>query len=56
VYDVRSEAPIDTVQDVSMAQFLLGRLLGFGDLSVRTAAKTGGVFFPNVRDPKWSRS
>jgi CRP-like cAMP-binding protein/membrane protein YdbS with pleckstrin-like domain len=51
VYDVRTEAPIDTVQDVSVAQFLIGRLFGFGDLSVRTAAKVGGVFFPNVRDP-----
>ena len=51
MYDVRSEAPIDTVQDVNLTQALIGRLFGFGDLDVRTAAKTGGVFFPNVRDP-----
>jgi CRP-like cAMP-binding protein len=51
VYDVRTEAPIDMVQDVSMSQFLGGRLLGFGDLAVRTAAKAGGVLFPNVPDP-----
>jgi CRP-like cAMP-binding protein len=51
VYDVRTEAPIDMVQDVSMSQLLGGRLLGFGDLAVRTAAKVGGVLFPNVPDP-----
>jgi hypothetical protein len=53
VYDVRSEAPIDMVQDVSIAQFLTGRLFGFGDLTVRTASKGGGVLFPRVPDPSY---
>jgi CRP-like cAMP-binding protein len=51
VYDVRSEAPVDMVQDVSVAQLLVGRIFGFGDLTIRTAAKVGGVLFPHVPDP-----
>jgi CRP-like cAMP-binding protein len=51
VYDVRTEAPVDMVQDVSVAQLLIGRIFGFGDLTVRTASKVGGVLFPHVPDP-----
>jgi uncharacterized membrane protein YdbT with pleckstrin-like domain len=51
VYDVRTEAPIDMVQDVSVAQLLIGRLFSFGDLTVRTAAKIGGVLFLHVPHP-----
>jgi membrane protein YdbS with pleckstrin-like domain len=51
VYDVRTEAPLDMVQDVSVAQLLLGRIFRFGDLTVRTAAKVGGVLFLHVPDP-----
>jgi CRP-like cAMP-binding protein len=51
VYDVRTEAPIDMVQDVSIAQLLIGRIFNFGDLTVRTAAKVGGVLFLHTPDP-----
>ena len=51
VYDLRTEAPINTVQDVNIRQWPLGRLLRFGDVSVSTAAKAGSIVFVNVPKP-----
>jgi len=51
VYDVRTEAPIDMVQDVNVERLLAGRIFGFGDVTVRTASKAGGVLFANVPSP-----
>jgi CRP-like cAMP-binding protein len=50
IFDSRSEAPLHTVLSVSMRTDVLGRLLGYGDVIVRTY--TGRVIFQNVGNPK----
>lgn len=45
----RIEAPLESVQAVNTHTTLLGRLLGFGDISIRTY--TGVVLMPSVADP-----
>jgi len=52
LYEARSEAPIDMVQDATIAQDLGGRLLNFGDLTIRTSAKPGTIVFDHVPDPE----
>ncbi len=46
------EAPIETVQDVNIRQNFWGRFFDYGDLIIRTAAKTGGLEFPLVPNPE----
>lgn len=45
----RVEAPLESVQAVNTHTTLLGRLLGFGDVIIRTY--TGTVLMPSVADP-----
>lgn len=46
----RIEAPLDSVQAVNTHTSLLGRLMGFGDIIIRTY--TGTVLMPSVTDPQ----
>jgi hypothetical protein len=46
----RTEAPLASIQSVNMHTSLLGRLMGFGDVIVRTY--TGTVLMPSVADPE----
>jgi CRP-like cAMP-binding protein len=50
-YQFRTEAPIEMVQDVSVAANLMGWFFNFGELTVRTAAKVGPIEFTHVPDP-----
>ena len=46
------EAPLETIQDVTMNTDLWGRLLGYGNLTIRTAAKVGAIVFFRLPHPE----
>ncbi len=50
IYDSRVETPLHMVLSVSLSTDVLGRLLGYGDVIIRTY--TGRVLFRNVENPK----
>jgi len=41
----RQQAPLDRVQNIDIAVGFFGRLLGYGNLTIRTAGTTGNIFF-----------
>ena len=45
------EAPLETIQDVTVNTDLWGRLLGYGNLTIRTAAKVGAIVFLRLPHP-----
>jgi hypothetical protein len=49
IYDSRLEAPLHNLQSVSVSTTMLGRVLGFGDVIIRTF--TGRIVFPNIANP-----
>jgi CRP-like cAMP-binding protein/uncharacterized membrane protein YdbT with pleckstrin-like domain len=49
------EAPLETIQDVTLNTNLWGRLLGFGDMTIRTAAKVGAIVFMRLPHPEYVR-
>jgi hypothetical protein len=49
IYDRRQETPLHWVLSVSMSTDLLGRLLGYGDVMIKTY--TGQLIFRNVGNP-----
>ncbi len=52
LYDQRTEARLDQVQNVRYQQGFWGGLLGFGDVTVETAGKTQPVVFLEVMNPR----
>jgi len=46
------ESPLDKINNVSYAQNLWGRLLGFGDVEIQTAATIGATVYYSVDKPK----
>ncbi len=50
LYDSRQEAPMNVVMAVDSTTSQLGRILGYGDVNVRTL--TGGVQMRGMHDPK----
>jgi membrane protein YdbS with pleckstrin-like domain len=52
---------ISKIQDITVSQGLLGRLLGYGDVVLETASERGTLVFPSVANPEafrtaiWSR-
>jgi len=48
----RMEAPLAAVQSVDVQTSLIGRILGFGHVLVRTFTGTGSLKLTNVDDPK----
>ncbi|NIS82353.1 MAG: cyclic nucleotide-binding domain-containing protein [Anaerolineales bacterium] len=50
VYDSRIEAPLHMVLSVSVSTEVVGRMLGYGDVIIRTF--TGRVVFQNVENPR----
>lgn len=50
IYDSRREAPLHTVLSVSVSTEVVGRLLGYGDIIIRTY--TGRLLFRNVGSPR----
>lgn len=51
LYDQRTEARLDQVQNVRYQQGFWGGLLGFGDVTVETAGRTQAVVFVEVPNP-----
>jgi len=46
------ETPIDRIQNITYMQSVLGRILGFGDVRIQTAATSGAVVYSFVEKPK----
>jgi membrane protein YdbS with pleckstrin-like domain len=51
LYDQRTEARLDQVQNVRYQQGFWGGILGFGDVTVETAGRTQAVLFQQVPNP-----
>jgi len=53
VFSINSkESQIDKINNVSYQQSLLGRIFGFGDVQIQTAAEMGMTSYQNVSKPK----
>ncbi|MEO8430072.1 MAG: PH domain-containing protein [Acidobacteriota bacterium] len=50
------QAPIEKIQDITVTQSILGRLLDFGDVSLETASERGTLLFPAISAPEGLRS
>lgn len=46
------ESPIDKINNVTYNQSLLGRLLGFGNVEIQTAAEQGATIYVGLASPK----
>jgi len=46
------ESPLEKINNLSYAQSLLGRLLGYGDVEIQTAAEDGATIYHKVKGPK----
>jgi len=46
------ECPIDKINNISYTQSVWGRMFGFGDVQVQTAAEMGATTYRNVEQPK----
>ncbi len=53
VFSINSkESPIDKINNVSYQQSLLGRIMGFGDVQIQTAAEMGETSYANISRPQ----
>jgi membrane protein YdbS with pleckstrin-like domain len=50
------QAPIEKIQDITVTQGLIGRLLGYGDVSLETASERGTLVFPMIAEPEAFRT
>ena len=55
LYESRKEAPLDRVQSINSVQGFLGRLLGYGNLTIETAAEVGSMLFDRIPSPNRMR-
>lgn len=46
------ESPLDKINNVSYSATIAGRILGFGDVEIQTAAETGSTLYQMVENPK----
>jgi uncharacterized membrane protein YdbT with pleckstrin-like domain len=46
------ETPLDRIQNITYMQSVLGRIFGFGDIRIQTAATSGAVVYTFVENPK----
>jgi uncharacterized membrane protein YdbT with pleckstrin-like domain len=46
------ESPLDKINNLSYDQSLLGRILGYGDVEIQTAAEDGATIYRKVAKPK----
>jgi len=49
-------APIEKIQDITVDQGVLARLLGYGTAILETASESGRIVFPDIADPERFRS
>jgi len=52
MYESRNEAPLDRVQNIHSERHFLGAMLGFGNLTISTAAGVGNMLFDRVPHPE----
>jgi membrane protein YdbS with pleckstrin-like domain len=50
------QAPLDKIQDITVDQGLLGRLLGFGTVTLETASERGSLVFRTIAQPEAMRN
>ncbi|HEY6930322.1 MAG TPA: PH domain-containing protein [Thermoanaerobaculia bacterium] len=50
------QAPLDKIQDITVDQGWLGRLLGFGTVTLETASERGTLVFPTISEPEGLRN
>jgi membrane protein YdbS with pleckstrin-like domain len=50
------QAPLDKIQDITIEQGLLGRLLDYGTVVLETAAEHGSLVFPLIAHPESFRN
>ena len=46
------ESPLDKINNVSYSQQIWGRILGYGDVEIQTAATIGGTVYQFVQNPR----
>jgi len=46
------ESPLDKINNVSYSATVFGRMLGYGDVEIQTAAETGSTLYEMVEDPR----
>lgn len=56
LYEARNEVPIDRVQNINVIVTLVGSRLGFGLMTIETAAQTGTLFLDCVPEPEQMRA
>jgi membrane protein YdbS with pleckstrin-like domain len=49
-------APIEKIQDITVDQGVLARLLGYGTATLETASESGRIVFPDIANPERFRS
>jgi uncharacterized membrane protein YdbT with pleckstrin-like domain len=49
-------APIEKIQDVTIEQGIVGRMLGYGTVIVETASEKGMLVFPSIASPESMRT
>jgi membrane protein YdbS with pleckstrin-like domain len=49
-------APIEKIQDITVDQGVMARLLGYGTATLETASESGRIVFPDIADPEKFRS
>jgi uncharacterized membrane protein YdbT with pleckstrin-like domain len=53
VFNIKSkESPIDKINNVSYQQSLIGRMMGFGNVQIQTAAEMGETSYTNISKPQ----
>jgi membrane protein YdbS with pleckstrin-like domain len=50
------QAPLDKIQDITVVQGWLGRVMGFGNVTLETASERGSLVFPTVANPEGLRN
>lgn len=49
-------APIEKIQDISIDQGVVARMLGYGTAVIETASESGRIVFPDIANPEKFRS
>jgi membrane protein YdbS with pleckstrin-like domain len=49
-------APIEKIQDITIDQGVMARLLGYGNVALETASERGRIVFPDIARPEAFRS
>ncbi len=48
--------PIEKIQDITIEQGVMARLLGYGNVALETASETGRIVFPDISRPEGFRN